>query len=1123
MPNFCRRRPAASRLNNCAHLNCIFAAFLAAATLVFATSRAKAEDSASDRVRVPEGFEVTVFADDNLAHDIFAMTIDSQGRVVVSGAGYVRILVDNNSDGRADESKVFADGPKTGAQGLYFLGRDLFCIGDEGLLRYRDADGDDRADGPPDLFLRCKTGSEHHVHSIQKGPDGWWYLIAGNYAGITASYATLATSPIKQPEAGTLLRLKPDLSGGEIVADGFRNAYDFAFNGQGDIFTFDSDGERDISLPWYLPTRVFHVVPGSHAGWVSRSWKRPDAYPDMPPVVAEFGRGSPTGVVNYRHRQFPKKYHDALFVLDWTFGRVMAVPLKRSGSTWSTEPISFMTGVGQFGFAPTDAEVGPDGSLYISVGGRGTRGTVFRVTYTGPRPDEDSTETHAPTDKLAACLNAPQPLSSWSRAKWEPAARELGKEPFVQAALDPSLSPAERIRAIEIITELFGGLDAQALKTLAGDASAPVRARAAWSLGRTQTDRPDADLMRAYLGDSDPLVARFAAEALLGAGGQTDFATMVPALAAQLGHADRFLRQAAVRVAPKLNTSDYQTLSWAATRSGWQAGLSNAFGYVLRHPGFNAYALDIGLRVLESDNPVALKREAVRLMQLGLGDMGPQDKRPAVYDGYASRLDLSAHERELDPVRIRAAALFPTGDAELDYELGRLLAMLTPYNPKLLDKVLEKITGTSHPVDDVHYLIVASRIPVARTSEHAQKTAQALAGMEPKLAARGLNQDSNWGDRIRELYARLVELDPELPYYLLEDPQFGRPGHVLFLGEFPADLLQRSIEAFVRNIRQDDDYPWSNDVIFVLAASADPAHRELIRAQFDRFAVRNAVLVALSENPTADDRAKFLEGLESSQLEVLGACLDALAKLPASSDGEDQVALVRTLRRLGTEDREYPVREKVVRLLQRNTAQNFGFEFGQAGHRPQPDVIQKWTGWIEQSFPEIVAKQFGTNEGYADFQQLLAQVDWEHGDVGRGEKLFATRSCTQCHGGRVALGPDLAGAAQRFSRDDLFTAIVLPNRDVSPRYQTTLIETTAGKVYTGLIVYQSVDGLTLRNGTNQTFRIEADEIEFQRKLNTSLMPTGLLKDLGPGDLADLYAYIRSLGNPRTASGAANSE
>jgi putative heme-binding domain-containing protein len=137
-------------------------------------------------------------------------------------------------------------------------------------------------------------------------------------------------------------------------------------------------------------------------------------------------------------------------------------------------------------------------------------------------------------------------------------------------------------------------------------------------------------------------------------------------------------------------------------------------------------------------------------------------------------------------------------------------------------------------------------------------------------------------------------------------------------------------------------------------------------------------------------------------------------------------------------------------------------------------------------------------------------VAWDKGDFERGRKLYTVRGCAQCHGAGSGLGPDLVGAAGRFSRDDLFVAIALPNRDVSPRYQTTLIETKAGKVYTGMIVYEAPDGLLLRNGVNQTFRLETRDIESRRNLPTSLMPEGLLKDLNDGDLADLYAYLATL-------------
>jgi len=202
----------------------------------------------------------------------------------------------------------------------------------------------------------------------------------------------------------------------------------------------------------------------------------------------------------------------------------------------------------------------------------------------------------------------------------------------------------------------------------------------------------------------------------------------------------------------------------------------------------------------------------------------------------------------------------------------------------------------------------------------------------------------------------------------------------------------------------------------------------------------------------------------------------------------------------------------VVKLLRRNTGQSFGYQLGKQGYRPQPDAVEKWTVALSHQYPDQAATQLGGSQADLDqLKSLLAEVDWERGDPQRGRKLFEQRSCSQCHGARRALGPDLAGVARRFSRNDLFTAIVLPNRDVSPRYQTTLIQTVGGKIYQGLIVYDSVDGITLRNGSNQTFRVEAGDIEFRRTLKTSLMPTGLLKDLKPNDLADLYAYVLGLG------------
>ncbi len=277
--------------------------------------------------------------------------------------------------------------------------------------------------------------------------------------------------------------------------------------------------------------------------------------------------------------------------------------------------------------------------------------------------------------------------------------------------------------------------------------------------------------------------------------------------------------------------------------------------------------------------------------------------------------------------------------------------------------------------------------------------------------------------------------------------------------------------------------------------------------------------MTLAQKPEEADRPKFDDGLNSSQLEVAGACVAALEKLPPAESAAERFALVAALRRLVHEKPELLLRERVAKLLARSTKEDFGFVYGEAGHRQQPDVLEQADHWLQKTYPaEFTRASALSGDDPQQVGTLLANVNWGDGDPHRGRKLFESRTCAQCHGGSSALGPDLSGAARRFSREDLFTAILQPNRDVSPRYQATMIQTNGGKVYTGMIVYEAVDGVILRTAANQTFRIKPAEIEERRTLKSSLMPAGLLKDLAATDMADLYAYLRSLSGEPVATG-----
>ena len=403
--------------------------------------------AAQEPIKVPQGFKIVKVADDNLATNIYSLTVDTKGHTVVAGPGYIRRLIDTDADGIYDEALQISNVPINGAQGLYFDDETLFAVGDQGVLRLSDSDNDGFLDQSK-VALAIKTGGEHDSHAIRRGPDDKWYLLCGN--GVTCPADVKLRPGQDTPHAGFLLRMNEDFAEIEVIADGFRNPYDFDFNIDGDPITFDSDGERDVSLPWYQPTRVYRLRSGDDAGWMTASWKRPDHSHSMPEVLGRLGRGSPSGVVCYQHFAFPKLYHDAAFVLDWTYGRIIAIPRTRLTGEY-LQPIEFASPSGVAGFAVTDAEVAPDGSLLVSVGGRGTRGAVYRISWVGQKQQD--------------ILDLPPQLNtSWARANWRAEKRKPFSWEFVIDTIFNQNSQSKigfQIKVIQMTTKSAGPISAE--------------------------------------------------------------------------------------------------------------------------------------------------------------------------------------------------------------------------------------------------------------------------------------------------------------------------------------------------------------------------------------------------------------------------------------------------------------------------------------------------------------------------------------------------------------------------------------------------------------------------------------------------------------------------------------
>src|SRR5262249_36529698 len=152
---------------------------------------------------------------------------------------------------------------------------------------------------------------------------------------------------------------------------------------------------------------------------------------------------------------------------------------------------------------------------------------------------------------------------------------------------------------------------------------------------------------------------------------------------------------------------------------------------------------------------------------------------------YTLRSDLAKLSPEFgsDARALTVAALrraFPSGHADLDRELSRTLAVLEDDDPATLAKVADRLTAGSHPVEDLHYLIVLARLKAPRTPAITARVAAALLALGRKLEERRLNRDSHWPLRVAEPHAGLVQRDPRLNEAMLSHPEFGRPDHALF-------------------------------------------------------------------------------------------------------------------------------------------------------------------------------------------------------------------------------------------------------------------------------------------------------------------------------------------------------
>lgn len=418
-----------------------------------------ADNPKVDKLKLQEGFKAEHLyspSEDGKGSWV-AMTFDNKGRMITSDQyGYLyRLTIPAINSGNTKPSiEKLSLGQDTtaigGAQGLLYAFNSLYIVVNNrpskklprtsGLYRLQDTNGDDQFDKI--TLLKELTGEgEHGPHSIILSPDKKsLYVVAGNFTTPPAmdSYRLPAVWQddnllplIKDPRghddhpkvpAGWIANVDSTGKRWEMVAAGFRNPFDIAFNAAGDLFTYDSDMEWDFGLPWYRPTRICHVTSGAEFGWRIGTEKWSPSFADNLPAIMNIGQGSPTNVVHLKDAKFPAKYKESLLAFDWSFGIIHTINLKPSGSSYTAEREEFLSGMP---LPLTDGAIGPDGALYFLTGGRRLESDLYRVYYNGTEATNVATATPINKDnalrrsleKFHGAPNAAAIATAWPNLK----------------------------------------------------------------------------------------------------------------------------------------------------------------------------------------------------------------------------------------------------------------------------------------------------------------------------------------------------------------------------------------------------------------------------------------------------------------------------------------------------------------------------------------------------------------------------------------------------------------------------------------------------------------------------------------------------------------------------------
>jgi glucose/arabinose dehydrogenase len=338
-----------------------------------------------DRVKLPPGFEITIFAEG--VENARSMALGEKGTLFVGTRTAGKVYAIRNDGTKASEVIMIASGLDM-PNGVAVKDGALYVAEVGKVWRYDHIEAALPVPPKPALvYGKYPTEHHHGWKFIRFGPDGWLYVPVGAPCNVCEPASPFAT----------ITRLKPDGSAMEIFARGVRNSVGFDWHPESNDLWFTDNG-RDM-MGDDVPPDELNRAPraGLHFGFpychggdiLDPEYGAKHSCSEFTPPARKLGAHvAPLGMRFYTGSMFPSAYRNTIFVAEhgsWNRSRKVGyrvMQAKVEGGKvveYRVFAEGFLDAAKDKAWGrPVDVQVMPDGALLVS---DDHANVIYRIAY----------------------------------------------------------------------------------------------------------------------------------------------------------------------------------------------------------------------------------------------------------------------------------------------------------------------------------------------------------------------------------------------------------------------------------------------------------------------------------------------------------------------------------------------------------------------------------------------------------------------------------------------------------------------------------------------------------------------------------------------------------------------